>query len=54
MILGDGRSCLAYAIGECESAYPYVGFEINPDYCEMACRRVDEVEVQPSLLEFFV
>lgn len=32
----------------------YIGFEINPDYCEMACRRVDEVEVQPSLLEFFV
>jgi len=32
----------------------YIGFEINPNYCEMARRRVAEVEVQPNLLEFFV
>ncbi len=32
----------------------YIGFEIHPDYCEIARRRVSEVEVQPNLLEFFV
>lgn len=32
----------------------YIGFEINPTYCEIARQRVREVEVQPNLLEFFV
>lgn len=32
----------------------YIGFEINPIYCEEARRRIDEVEVQPNLLEFYV
>ncbi len=32
----------------------YIGFEINPQYCEVAQKRVAETAVQPSLLEFFV
>jgi DNA modification methylase len=32
----------------------FIGFEINPDYCELARRRVEETVVQPNLLEFFV
>lgn len=32
----------------------YIGFEINPDYCEIARKRVEQTPVQPSLLEFFV
>jgi site-specific DNA-methyltransferase (adenine-specific) len=32
----------------------YIGFEINPDYCDIARKRVEQTPVQPSLLEFFV
>lgn len=32
----------------------YIGFEINPEYCDLARHRVNAVEVQPNLLEFFV
>jgi DNA modification methylase len=32
----------------------FIGFEINPAYCELARCRVEETVVQPSLLEFFV
>jgi len=32
----------------------FIGFEINPDYCELARRRVEETAVQPSLVELYV
>jgi site-specific DNA-methyltransferase (adenine-specific) len=32
----------------------FIGFEINPDYCKLARRRVEETVVQPSLMELFV
>lgn len=32
----------------------YIGFEINPEYCAHARKRLEETPVQPNLLEFFV
>jgi site-specific DNA-methyltransferase (adenine-specific) len=32
----------------------YIGFEINPNYCEIARKRIEETPLQPNLLEFFV
>ena len=43
--MGSGSTAVACKL----AGRHYIGFELNPDYCEEADRRVADVEPQPTL-----